>query len=82
MVPGSKGPKDKYISKLHSNTSLTLKKVHLVFSFGIPKVGSIRVGTWGTKTLIFSFGAPKVGSIRVGVRGNEILIFSFGTPKG
>ena len=35
MVPGSKGPrvpspKDQYISKSHSNTSLTLRKVHLV----------------------------------------------------
>ena len=29
-VPKSKGPKDQDISKSHSNTSLTLKKVHLV----------------------------------------------------
>ena len=30
-VPKSKGPKDQDISKSHSNTSLTLKKVHLVY---------------------------------------------------
>ena len=30
--PWSKGPKDQDISKSHSNTSLTLKKVHLVSS--------------------------------------------------
>ena len=29
-VPSSRGPKDQNISKSHSNTSLTLKKVHLV----------------------------------------------------
>ena len=29
-VPMSQGPKDQFISKSHSNTSLTLKKVHLV----------------------------------------------------
>ena len=29
-VARSKGPKDQDISKSHSNTSLTLKKVHLV----------------------------------------------------
>ena len=29
-VQGSQGPKDQDISKSHSNTSLTLKKVHLV----------------------------------------------------
>ena len=29
-VPRSRGPKDQDISKSHSNTSLTLKKVHLV----------------------------------------------------
>ena len=29
-VPRSNGPMDKVISKSHSNTSLTLKKVHLV----------------------------------------------------
>ena len=29
-VPKSKGPKDQDISKSHSNTSLTLKMVHLV----------------------------------------------------
>ena len=29
-VPRSKGPMDQVISKSHSNTSLTLKKVHLV----------------------------------------------------
>ena len=29
-VQGSKGPKDQDISKSNSNTSLTLKKVHLV----------------------------------------------------
>ena len=29
-VHGSQGPKDQEISKSHSNTSLTLKKVHLV----------------------------------------------------
>ena len=28
----SQGPKDQYISNSHSNTSLTLKKVHLVMS--------------------------------------------------
>ena len=32
-VPRSRGPKDKDISKSYSNTSLTLKKVHLVFIF-------------------------------------------------
>ena len=31
-VPSAKGPEDQDISKSHSNTSLTLKKVHLVFS--------------------------------------------------
>ena len=30
-VQGSRGPKDQDISNSHSNTSLTLKKVHLVF---------------------------------------------------
>ena len=30
MVPRSHGPKDQDISKSHSNTSLTLKKFHLV----------------------------------------------------
>ena len=29
-VPRSQGPKDQDISNSHSNTSLTLKKVHLV----------------------------------------------------
>ena len=29
-VQGSQGPKDQDISNSHSNTSLTLKKVHLV----------------------------------------------------
>ena len=29
-VPRSRGPKDRDISKSHSNASLTLKKVHLV----------------------------------------------------
>ena len=29
-VPRSRGPKNQDISKSHSNTSLTLKKVHLV----------------------------------------------------
>ena len=29
-VPKSKSPKDQYMSKSHSNISLTLKKVHLV----------------------------------------------------
>ena len=29
-VQGSQGPKDQDISKSYSNTSLTLKKVHLV----------------------------------------------------
>ena len=32
-VPRSQGPKDKDISNSHSNTSLTLKKVHLVHLF-------------------------------------------------
>ena len=32
-VPKSKGPKDQDISKSHSNTSLTLKKVHLVYIY-------------------------------------------------
>ena len=32
-VHGSQGPKDQDISNSHSNTSLTLKKVHLVVSF-------------------------------------------------
>ena len=32
-VQGSKGPKDQDISKSYSNTSLTLKKVHLVFPY-------------------------------------------------
>ena len=31
--PRSRGPKDQDISKSHSNTSLTLKKVHLVHIF-------------------------------------------------
>ena len=31
-VPRSQGPKDQYISNSNSNTSLTIKKVHLVFS--------------------------------------------------
>ena len=31
-APRSQGPKDQDISNSHSNTSLTLKKVHLVFS--------------------------------------------------
>ena len=31
-VPKSQGPKDQDISNSHSNTSLTLKKVHLVLS--------------------------------------------------
>ena len=31
-VQRSQGPKDQDISNSHSNTSLTLKKVHLVFS--------------------------------------------------
>ena len=40
MVPSSRGPKvqgpkDQDISKSHSNTSLTLKKVHLVYSTNI-----------------------------------------------
>ena len=30
-VPRSKGPKDQDMSNSHSNTSLTLKKVHLVY---------------------------------------------------
>ena len=30
-VPELQGPKDQDISKSHSNTSLTLKKVHLVY---------------------------------------------------
>ena len=30
-VQGSQGPKDQDISKSHSNSSLTLKKVHLVY---------------------------------------------------
>ena len=29
-VQGFQGPKEQYISNSHSNTSLTLKKVHLV----------------------------------------------------
>ena len=29
-VPWFQGPKDQYISKSYSNTSLTIKKVHLV----------------------------------------------------
>jgi len=32
-VQGSQGPKDQDISNSHSNTSLTLKKVHLVWSY-------------------------------------------------
>ena len=32
-VPRSRGPKDQDISNSHSNTSLTLKKVHLVNIF-------------------------------------------------
>ena len=32
-VQGSQGPRDQDISKSHSNTSLTLKKVHLVLNF-------------------------------------------------
>ena len=31
-VPRSSGPKDQDISNSHSNTSLTLKKVHLVLN--------------------------------------------------
>ena len=34
-VQGSQGPKDQDISNSHSNTSLTLKKVHLVLIFFI-----------------------------------------------
>ena len=34
-VQGSQGPKDQDISNLHSNTSLTLKKVHLVFNISV-----------------------------------------------
>ena len=32
-VPRSRGPKDQDITNSHSNTSLTLKKVHLVLHF-------------------------------------------------
>ena len=32
-VSRSRGPKDQYISISNSNTSLTLKKVHLVFIY-------------------------------------------------
>ena len=32
-VPRSQGPKDQDIESSHSNTSLTLKKVHLVMIF-------------------------------------------------
>ena len=45
------------------------------------KVGSIRVGIWGTKTLMFSLGTPKVGSIMVGIWGTKTSIFSFGAQK-
>ena len=34
--PGSKGPMDLDISKSHSNTCLTLKKVHLVILISLP----------------------------------------------
>ena len=37
-IPRPRGPKDQDISNSHSNTSLTLKKVHLV---SIVKLGSI-----------------------------------------
>ena len=39
-VPKSKGPKDQDISKSHSNTSLTLKKVYLDYT---PKVIEVRL---------------------------------------
>ena len=34
-LPWSKGPKDQDLSKSHSNASLTLKKVHLVFNISV-----------------------------------------------
>ena len=34
-VQGSQGPKDQDITNSHSNTSLTLKKVHLVLSYNL-----------------------------------------------
>ena len=37
-VPRSQGPKDQDISNSHSNTSLTLKKVHLVLIFFEKKI--------------------------------------------
>ena len=49
-VPRSKGPMDQVISKSHSNTSLTLKKVHLVvFSGGRDQ----DAGVYSDKILLF-----------------------------
>ena len=49
-VPRSRGPKDQDISKSHSNTSLTLKKVHLVvFSGGRDQ----DAGVYSDKILLF-----------------------------
>ena len=43
-VLGSQGPKDQDISKSHSNSSLTLKKVHLVpFSGHLDKTSEARL---------------------------------------
>ena len=47
-VQSSKGPKDQDISKSLSNTSLTLKKVHLVLTL-MPKITVKEIST------IFSF---------------------------
>ena len=47
-VPRSLGSKDQYISNLNSNTSLTLKKVHLVlhFAMGYKQYVLGRMVTW------------------------------------
>ena len=47
--PRSRGPKDQDISKSHSNTSLTLKKVHLVQILSTS--GSWSLHTWYIYTL-------------------------------
>ena len=57
MVSRSRGPKDQDISNSHSNTSLTLKKVHLVILFFKINVNSNKLATdddaiFGSYTLI------------------------------
>ena len=54
-VPMSQGPKNQDISNSYSNTSLTLKKVHLVFCKNAKEILSL--GSWVTKIKTDTAGA-------------------------